>query len=393
MGWRKKMKKAKRLHRPSLKNWERDGLYACFPSFVDSIRAPSEQYRSFIIAGDKVPRNLPVIIDARTVTPEQFWRDYEATETPCVIRNIPQGFDGGVATPEWPGNRKWPLQELRRNPELSERCFKCGEDDDGDSIKVKLRHFLCYLDKNRDDSPLYIFDSSFEDDKTAKSILSDYTVPSYFREDLFGLVSESRRPPYRWFLVGPERSGTTIHIDPLATNAWNTLIEGQKRWVLFPPHVAKRIVKGRGLIRKHEDDEAIHFFMYILPRIKRRAAELRDEDDYRDFCCYEFTQQAGETVFVPNGWWHAVLNLTDTVGVTQNFCSKRNFDKVWRQTRSGRKRMAWKWLQRLEVDYPDLAARAKRMNRNDGFRMKYDPLEIQRRREEEELRRKQQRAV
>jgi histone arginine demethylase JMJD6 len=53
------------------------------------------------------------------------------------------------------------------------------------------------MENNRDDSPLYIFDSAFDEDKAARSILQDYRVPSYFRKDLFGLVSENRRPPYR----------------------------------------------------------------------------------------------------------------------------------------------------------------------------------------------------
>ena len=88
----------------------------------------------------------------------------------------------------------------------------------------------------------------------------------------------------------------------------------------------------------------------------------------------------------------AVLNLTDTVGVTQNFCSPRNFDSVWLKTRSGRKRMAWKWLCQLDEHYPHLAERARRMNEMDGFRMKYDPVEIKRR-EERERQRKMQRTV
>lgn len=221
--------------------------------------------------------------------------------------------------------------------------------------------------------------------------LADYRPPSYFQDDLFRFISESRRPPYRWFLVGPERSGTTVHIDPLATSAWNTLIHGKKRWVLFPPDVPKRIVKGRGLIRSDEDDEAIHYFMTILPRIKRKAEAVGNNGDYKGFECYEFTQHAGETVFIPNGWWHAVLNLTHTVGVTQNFCSPRNFNQVWLKTRTGRKRMAYKWLCQLDTHYPHLAARARSMNKLDGFVMKYDPEEIRRREKEAERRRRAKR--
>ena len=36
--------------------------------------------------------------------------------------------------------------------------------------------------RQRDDSPLYIFDSMFEDDKRSCAILHDYAVPPYFKE-------------------------------------------------------------------------------------------------------------------------------------------------------------------------------------------------------------------
>merc|ERR1712150_441498 len=134
----------------------------------------------------------------------------------------------------------------------------------------------------------------------------------------------------------------------------NTLLVGQKRWVLFPPQVPKHVAKGKYLVQKDEDDEAIHYFMTILPRIKRKAQESK-LSEYANFCCFEFTQYAGETVFVPNGWWHAMLNLTETVGVTQNFCSPRNFPHVWRQTRKGRKLMAAKWYNQLRIHQPKLA--------------------------------------
>ena len=34
--------------------------------------------------------------------------------------------------------------------------------------------------------------------------------------------------------------------------------------------------------------------------------------------------EAGETIYVPAGWWHTVLNTEDTVAVTENFMSPHN---------------------------------------------------------------------
>ena len=93
-------------------------------------------------------------------------------------------------------------------------------------------------------------------------------------------------------------------------------------------------MKGEHLRRPGEDNEAITYFTKILPRIK--------EDELAKpggptLGCREIMQYPGDTIFVPGGWWHAVLNLEDSMAVTQNFASRVNFGEVWRKARVARK--------------------------------------------------------
>lgn len=297
------MNKAKRKHRPSLKDWAKDGFAStrsdAFFSLAEA--SPSGYIEANPGDWDKCESDLGILrIQCEDLSYDAFVEHFELPERPVIISGVP-------ASDGWPATDEWTFERLRQR--LGTRLFKCGEDDDGYKVKVKLRYFLRYCANNQDDSPLYIFDANFDSDADSKSLLRDYSVPKYFPDDLFALVGERRRPPYRWFLLGPQRSGTTVHIDPLGTSAWNTVVSGRKRWILFPPGTPREIAKCTDVRRKGEDDEAINYFIDLVPRLRaKHGPGLR---------ILEFTQLPGDTVFVPGGWWHAVLNLDDTVAVTQ----------------------------------------------------------------------------
>jgi histone arginine demethylase JMJD6 len=284
--------------------------------------------------GDDVPR-----ISAKEVTFEQFRERFEKPRLPCIITDA---MDGWRATASWTYDHF--LERFR------DHKFKVGSDDDGYAVRLKFSHIHHYVndpEHMRDDSPLYIFDGSFGDKEGSKPLLRDYAVPEYFREDLFGIVGEKRRPPYRWVVIGPPRSGSSVHVDPLATSAWNALISGRKRWCLFPPSptLKKPHLKPKGI---GLDGESVTWFKKMYPRTR--------SSDWPHHRPLDAVQNPGEIMYVPDGWWHAVLNLEHTVAVTQNVVGSARFAKVWRMTKRGRPKMSAQWLAKLRERRPDLAA-------------------------------------
>ena len=85
-------------------------------------------------------------------------------------------------------------------------------------VEMDLQTFRTYCERQTDDVPLYIFDEEFgAEDSPSAELLHDFKIPPYFEEDLFQYLGDER-PPFRWLLLGPHRSGSPIHIDPCGTS-------------------------------------------------------------------------------------------------------------------------------------------------------------------------------
>jgi histone arginine demethylase JMJD6 len=110
-----------------------------------------------------------------------------------------------------------------------------------------------------------------------------------------------------------------------------------------------------------EHREAIDYFTKILPQIR--------SSEGCNFEIIDCIQGPGETIFVPGGWWHAVLNLDETMAVTQNFTCPGDFEKVWLDFRSSRKKLSTFFLKILQRKNLSMYNKAIEMNKRDKFVM------------------------
>ncbi|KAJ3001028.1 hypothetical protein HDV02_000097 [Globomyces sp. JEL0801] len=219
-------------------------------------------------------------IDRRSnLSMKEFIEEYGIPNKPVILTDV---------VTKWPAMKKWNFDFFCN--------LKSIDVYQAEAVQINFENYYQYMMNCNEESPLYLFDKSC----TFGELKSDFTVPEYFDLDLFAVLGKDR-PDYRWLIIGPQRSGSTFHVDPNSTSAWNACITGRKKWIMFPPNqIPPGVFPSADGSEVTSPVSLTEWFMNYYQETQNLPPELRP---------IEAVCNPGEIIFVPNQWWHCVMNL------------------------------------------------------------------------------------
>lgn len=254
-----------------------------------------EMYHQDSLNGElgKLPRGRIQRLNEVDLNIDEFNLLYH--DTPFILTNLDSS--------RWP---HWTFESLlQRFPQVKFRQ---------EAVNWNLEKYSQYLKCNHDENPLYLFDCN---SKAMKILKKEYVPPRIFQQDYFTVFDEETsgfncRPDHAWLIMGSARSGSTFHKDPNSTSAWNVAIQGRKLWVMLPPGI-----QPPGVSTDDEESEVtspVGIAEWVISGFYNDIFKINNGDSVQVGITFP-----GECMYVPAGWWHLVINIDDSIAITQNF--------------------------------------------------------------------------
>ena len=237
-------------------------------------------------------------------------------------RNKPVLVSG--LTNGWAALTHWKKQEMLRrypNAEATMGDAKVVGETGPDNAGKNLRPTTLYEFITR-----YMYDPTnyFFDRKIAipKPMLDDCTplpmpTSAYFDEPIGrrrSIIRSKSDPRLRWkdhlaISIGSDLQGLTFHNHP---EAWNIVIFGKKRWILWDHARWKDNATLQDRTTRDWANDDLH--VTGAEWIRRLYPDTDRQYEIRNFG-HDCIQHAGQMMFIPHKWMHMVVNIGDTVSV------------------------------------------------------------------------------
>jgi len=223
---------------------------------------------------EKIPR-------VKNISREDFIRDYLRPQKPVVIEHLIE---------DWPAFEKWDLDYIREiagdrevplyddRPITSE--FKFNEPH----ARMKMRDYVDLLKSKPTNYRIFLYHLM----KEVPALQKDFKFPK------MGLRFIKQLP---MLFFGGENSKVFMHYDIDYANILHFHFHGKKRCILFPPSESKYLYKVPHALISREDIDFTNPDYNKFPALKEARG-------------YETELEHGETLFMPEGYWHHMTYLT-----------------------------------------------------------------------------------
>ncbi|CAH8669105.1 unnamed protein product [Dicrocoelium dendriticum] len=254
--------------------------------------------------------NIPLI--KAPISSGEFYRSYLIPNQPCVLDQwITSGWEARELWCHLDGTVN--IQAVFKHiPDDQVLCVSdCSrlEFDAHVTMEMTVKEFTHYWDDLQpplDTKLLYLKDWHYFRDNPGHY----FTLPDLFASDWLNEFWRVRRDitnDYQFVYLGKNNTWTPLHSDVYRSYSWSANICGRKRWWFFPPGEEKKLSS-----------------MGAIPPDVR---ELELEHIGVDYCIID--QYPGQAVFVPSGWYHQVVNLTECLSINHNWFNAANVHHVW----------------------------------------------------------------
>ena len=183
------------------------------------------------------------------------------------------------------------------------------------------------IDAQQRKEMLYLHDQSI--DILCPTLLDDLRVPRYFPVNIMHQVPQAIRkrhgctsnygaPGHPSIFLGPGGTESGLHADWGSTRFWMMVIKGTKWFRIFndsdapflEPTEAKDTKRTRGY--------------YAFFNAQAFDPDFSSQPDFSRAVVWEANVTAGDIIFIPERWPHAVRNLDDTIAVSYNYVDDYN---------------------------------------------------------------------
>ncbi|KAJ2782270.1 High affinity Ca2+/Mn2+ P-type ATPase-like protein [Coemansia interrupta] len=257
------------------------------------------------------------------LTAHEFVRDFLEPNVPVVL--------GRSFTSVWPALRDWVTPS--NTPDFSfllslyapatVQVADCDTAYFSDQKRTEMR-FSEFIHRWRTTplAKLYCKDWHFTRDNAYRA----YEPPAVLSNDWVNLYCDLQGDgdDFRFCYLGGRGTWTPFHEDVWRSYSWSANVCGRKLWTLVPP--------GQNALFT----DALGNWVHDL-----RAYDAERFPRLKELHTIEVVQEAGETMFVPSGWWHQVVNLEDTVSINHNWGNEFNLAYMCDRLQEDMGRVRW----------------------------------------------------